>query len=76
MLEFVTSQKGTRKLVVNGFMFTKHKIGGKGQEIWRCESRSCQFRMHTFNDDVVKELGDIITQLFMGRLRSRRCMQK
>jgi hypothetical protein len=26
-MEFVISQKGTRKLAVNGFLFTKHRDG-------------------------------------------------
>ena len=47
MLKFITSNKNTRKLVVEGFIFTKASDGAGGKEIWRCAERTCRARMHT-----------------------------
>ena len=57
MLKFVTSQKGTRKLISQGFLFTKHIDGSDGKEIWRCERRSCKARLHTQMNSIVLEVG-------------------
>ena len=57
MLTFVTSQKGTRKLISHGFLFTKHIDGSDGKEIWRCERRSCKARLHTQMNSIVLEVG-------------------
>lgn len=57
MLEFITSQKGTRKLVAQGYLFTKQKDGSDGKEIWRCERRTCKARVHTKNLEIIYEVG-------------------
>ena len=56
MLEFVTSQKGTRKLVVQGYLFTKHSDGSDGKIFWRCENRTCKARVHTQENQIVHEV--------------------
>ena len=56
MLEFVTSQKGTRKLIVQGYFFTKHSVNGDGKSLWRCEKRTCTARVHTKDDEIVHEV--------------------
>ena len=57
MLEFVTSQKGTRKLVVQNYLFTKNTDGSDGKELWRCERRTCKARLHTQANAIVREVG-------------------
>lgn len=57
MLEFVTSQKGTRKLVVNGSLFNKQSDGSEDKELWRCERRTCKARIHTRANTIVMEVG-------------------
>jgi hypothetical protein len=57
MLEFITSLKGTRKLVVLGYLFTKNANGSDGKEFWRCEVRTCKARVHTRDDFMLLEVG-------------------
>jgi len=52
------SQKGTRKLKIDGFLFTKHRDGQDGKIIWRCESRTCGARVHSRNDRLLQQVGD------------------
>ena len=42
MLKFVKSQKETRKLNVQNFLFIKYEDCASGKEIWRCENRTCK----------------------------------
>ena len=57
-MEFITSQKNTRKLKLLNFLFTKHRDGSDGVEIWRYEVRTCRRRVHTRGDRIVRESGD------------------
>ena len=57
-MEFITSQKNTRKLKILNFLFTKHRDGSDGVEIWRCEVRTCRRRVHTRNNRIVHENGE------------------
>ncbi len=55
MLRFINSQKETRKLELNGFLYTKHKAALHRCDIWRFEGRTCRARVHTQNDECLKE---------------------
>lgn len=57
-MEFVTSQKNTRKLSNENYLFTKHRDGSQGIEIWHCEVRTCCKRVHTKNETIVQENGE------------------
>jgi len=57
MAEYVTSQKGKRKLCLGPFMFVKVSDGADNKEIWKCEIRTCNARVHTKNDIVTFEFG-------------------
>ena len=57
-MEFITTQKNTRKLKILNFMFTKHRDGSDDVEIWRCEVRTCRKRVHTRNNRIVHENGE------------------
>jgi hypothetical protein len=57
MLRFITSQKGARKLVLDGYMFQKEKDGSNNKEIWRCEIRTCKARAHSKADQLVNQHG-------------------
>lgn len=39
MATFITNQKGGQKLIYDGFMYTKDRIGAKGQIYWKCDQR-------------------------------------
>lgn len=54
MATFITSQKGKRKLVLNSYIFRKEKTGADSKEIWSCETRGCNARLHTLHDAIVK----------------------
>src|SRR5688572_15077134 len=56
MLAFVTSQKGTSKLIVEGYIFTKHSDGTDGKLLWRCEKRTCKARVHTKDNEIVHKV--------------------
>jgi hypothetical protein len=58
MLRFVPSQKGGRKLVLDGFMYQKEKDGSDNKEIWRCEVRTCKARVHSAEDRLVIQYGE------------------
>lgn len=58
MAQFVNSQKGQRKLVLENCMYVKVRDGQKGKEIWNCDVRSCNSRVHTLNDIIVNRLGE------------------
>src|SRR6218665_1348819 len=58
MAEFVRSQKGKRKLCLSEFMFVKVSDGADKKEIWKCEIRTCNSRVHTKNDIVISERGE------------------
>lgn len=57
MLEFVTSQKGTRKLVDQGYLYTKNTDGSDGKELWRCDKRTCKARLHTQANAIICRVG-------------------
>jgi FLYWCH zinc finger domain len=58
MLRFVPSQKGGRKLVLDGFLYQKEKDGSENKEIWRCEVQTCKARVHSVGDRLVSQYGD------------------
>ena len=68
MLEFITSQKGTRKLVVLGYLFTKNKDGSDGKEFWRCDIRTCNARVHTRGNVILLEYGVHNHTVIHGRI--------
>ena len=68
MLEFLTFQKGTKKLVLNSFLFTKHRPGLNGSEIWRCEVRTCRVKIHTKDNDVISTVNEHIHAAFHGKI--------
>jgi hypothetical protein len=57
MAEYVKSQKGKRKLCLGPFMFAEVSGGADKKEIWKCEIRTCNARVHTKNDIVTYECG-------------------
>ena len=68
MLEFITSQKGTRKLVVLGYLFTNNKDGSDGKEFWRCDIRTCKARVHTRGNFILLEIGIHNHTVIHGRI--------
>jgi len=78
MLEFITSQKGYRKLVISGFIFTKNSIGSDGKELWRCEIKTCHARAHTRDEKIIRELGYHNHAVTHGRVEveATRCSMK
>ena len=75
MLEFITSQKGTRKLVVLGYLFTKNANGSDDKEFWRCEVRTCKARIHTRGDSILLEVGVHNHTVIHGRVSVERTRQ-
>ena len=67
MLVFLTSRKGTKKLVLNSFLFTKHRPGLNGSEIWRCEVRTCRVEIHTKDNDVISTVNEHNHAAFHGK---------
>ena len=67
MLEFLTSQKGTKKLVLNSFLFTKHRPGLNVSEIWRCEVRTCRVRIHSKHNDLISTVNKHNHAAFHGK---------
>ena len=63
MLEFVTSQKGTRKLVVQGYLFNQLELGTttgkKKKEYVRINEALHTMVVHYNNQDPVTYLGEI-----------------
>lgn len=53
LLTFVKSSRGGEKAVYEGYIYTKEKEKN-GKRYWRCELRSCNARMHSTGDVVVK----------------------
>jgi hypothetical protein len=57
MLEFVTSQRGQRKLVVDGFLFERQKDGAFSTVIWKCDRhKGCKARITTQDDDIAQSM--------------------
>ena len=57
MAGFVKSQKGKRKLCLGEFMFVRVRDGAGNKEIWKCDVRTCNARVHTKNSVVICERG-------------------
>lgn len=53
-LHFINSEKGKRMLVVDNYIFHRHK-GTEEKEFWRCSDRSCKSRCQTSNGVIVKQ---------------------
>jgi hypothetical protein len=58
MLQFVSSQKGTIKLVVDNFFFTRKDFGAAGSIIWRCADRKCYAKVTTRANEIVDRRGE------------------
>lgn len=59
-LEFTVTEKGNRKLIVNGYMFVKDRVTDT-KIYWKCEKfavMKCHARVHTEADRVVKHVGE------------------
>ncbi|XP_076816250.1 uncharacterized protein LOC143462093 [Clavelina lepadiformis] len=53
-MEFISSEKGKRKLALNGFMYVRDKTKN-GVTYWRCEDYlKCKSRVSTTEDDSLK----------------------
>ena len=52
-LRFVTTQRGHRKVILDGYIYLLDKTHGQ-KTYWRCEDRSCTSRLHTLGDSVVR----------------------
>ena len=55
MLAVSQSQKGTKILVVNGYMFTLKYKAVDDNEYWRCTTRSCKAKFTLENDKIINE---------------------
>jgi len=53
-LTFVTSSRGKEKAIFDGFVYTKERET-TGKRIWRCELRSCNSRLHSTGDVVIRQ---------------------
>jgi len=52
-MEFVRSEKGKRKLALNGFMYVRDKVQN-GVTCWRCEDcLNCKSRVFTAENDSI-----------------------
>ena len=53
-ITFVISSRGSAKAVYEGYIYTKEREI-KGKTYWRCELRSCNARMHSTGDVIVRK---------------------
>ena len=59
-MEFITSSKGGRKLVIEGYIYCKNKSLTNGSSCWECEERrsknGCNARVTLYeNEEIIKE---------------------
>lgn len=57
-MEFSKSERGKDKLVLDGYMFTKEKVGSDDKIIWKCEVRTCRKRVHTSGQVVLHQMNE------------------
>ncbi|KAL3885701.1 hypothetical protein ACJMK2_025747 [Sinanodonta woodiana] len=72
MLEFAASQKINRKLIVQGYIFTKHSENNDGKSLWRCEKRTCTARVHIKDDEIIHEVATHNHTLTHGQVEVER----
>ena len=57
-VKFITTKRGARSLVINGYQYTLNRRGREGQSYWRCTNRLCKGRAVISEEDEVMSVNN------------------
>ncbi len=58
-LEFVTTDRGRQKLILEGYLYAHDRLCTDGREMWRCDRRAeCKARIHTLNGYIIQRVNE------------------